>query len=261
MIASFVEELRASRWTHACFHRPSARVRVTVPRGEKVREHVLPDPVAPEAIDALRRPTAPQAVDDELRIVFGVFWSRDCVPQHVLAEVEEDDEDEDNEDSDEELLHERRILQVESEHPRYYQVEILVARDLVGTWGNNVTYDFETRCACGELLSYERPDDRWPAIGQPHVRAVCAKCARQYDPAADTPTGVVVDSGYERAPADVNATPRDHTRLLSHLSVVLDFEKDWPVLPAGEYLTVDPAFVLLCESVFGQPFEVVNVFI
>jgi hypothetical protein len=130
-IAAFVEEVRLSKWTHACFYRPAARVRVTVARGVngRERERELPDPITPEGVDALRRPSAPDAVDDELCVRFGVFWSTECVPSHVLAELEEDPDD------DVDVLHDRRILVVEDEHPRYYDLELRVARDLVETLG------------------------------------------------------------------------------------------------------------------------------
>ena len=255
-VATFVEELRASKWTHACFYRPAAKAYLTVPRGDRQgREVVLPDPLTPEGVEDLRRASAPHAVDDELRIVFQIFWSNECVPNHVLAEVDEAELVE-NEDE----LRARRVLMVEDEHPRYYQVEILVARDLVETWGNNVDLAAETRCRCGELLSYDASVDRWPALVGQHIRAVCPACSQRHDPATDPPTLVTIDSGYERAPADVAPKMIEHTHLASHLAVVLDFDKDRPVLPGGSYLTVDPDLVGLCERAFGEPFEVVNVF-
>jgi hypothetical protein len=256
-LAEFVEEIRRSKWTHACFHRPAARVRMTVARGVKgpERERDLPDPLTPEGVNALRRATAPDAVADELCIRFAVFWGTERVPRHVLAEHEDDPEDDDD------ILDDGRILTVENEHPHYYDLELRIARDLVETWGNTVDNPAETRCACGELLSYDASAEHWPALRGQHVRAICKKCSRRHDPADDPPTRVMVDSGYERARADVKPTPREHTHLATHFSVVLDFEKDHPVLPAGQYLTVDPDFLQLCERVFGEPFEVVNVFI
>jgi hypothetical protein len=182
--------------------------------------------------------------DGELRLVIPVSWGTDG-------------------DNDSGL---RRMLLVDDEHPSYFRVEILAATDFVSTFGNNVDDDAHVRCACSEELTY-RPRSLIRGV---HARTRCPKCERPYDPAEDAPATVYSDTSYERSagwrdgrfpPHPASPIAHSYARLFSHLIVAVDFEKDWPVLPDGQYLTLDPELVRLCESTFEEPFEVVNLFI
>lgn len=239
-IADLVERVRASAWMpQADIHPRAMRLHVSGKRDDKSARDGVPIPTPLGAADV-------EALGDEVRFVFMVDWGED----------------------DESDL--RRILMVEEEHPGGYTMELCFARDFVTSWGNNADDGPEPpRCACGEDLSYDPEPGGWPAIRGTHVRASCPTCKRAYDPAADAKTRVLYDTSYERSAGwrdgrfpRHEAKPTEHTftRLAAHVMVQLDFDKDWPVLPDGQYLEVDPALVRLCESVFGEPFEAINLF-
>lgn len=239
--ADFVEGLRTSRWTRSVEGRGRQILHRSVPMDSDIavrRGGPLPTPFSEAVVEGIRRPDAVDPVEDELRVQL-------CV-------------DRGDGFGDDELL--PRILMVDEEHPLGFSLDVFLARDFVEQWANNVA-DGPVTCVCGANLAYDvmvRGQPFWAAVDSNHVHARCPACDRPYDPSSHAVVHVVRDTGYERGFARPRST--EHAPLVSHVGVVIDFDKDWPVLPEGQSLEIDPELVASCEAAFGEPFEAVHLF-